>query len=561
MDSQLITADDKIPIENHFKVVAGPGAGKTTFLVNHVKNVMHNSTRLGRNRKVACITYTNVGVETLLDRLKEGNDHVEVCTIHSFLFEHVLKPYFSLINGVHNIDVTKITVPFDHVVSGYFKKTNLESKYKLSNKDLIKNIFWFIEDDICKLHIRGRKKDMHSDLYNYKKMFWEKGIIHHDDVLALSWEILHNHPGALRVIRSKFPYVFIDEFQDTSPIQAEIIKLIAQKESIIGVIGDMAQSIYSFQGADVEQFNNFELPEMLFYKMQDNHRSTEQILQLLNTIRTDITQKSPKKKIGEKPLVLIGQPFSAVSHIHQLINSNNLYTLSFSNIVANSMRDKVEYAGNLSSMTIDSIFSENDSNKNRRKIIISLIKTIEFAKQKNYKNSIQEIRRNLMGGESHRVALTIIHQLLNEYAEYSNKSMMDFYDIIKALDVFQLPNFQIRKNNPTQAESFYKNIKYSEVALLIKHQENIGRDRTIHQAKGSEFENVLVIIKPKSNQKYNEDRDLAFLLSPDINNEEHRVYYVAASRAQKNLYFCVPSLSPKAASKLEEVCEIKHIEI
>lgn len=108
--------------------------------------------------------------------------------------------------------------------------------------------------------------DFHKSLLKYKKMFWEKGIIHYEDVLAFAWEILNSSKEILRIIRSKFPYFFIDEFQDTNPVQTEIIKLIAEKETVMEVIGDKAQSIYEFQGADVKQFDNFVLPEMVFYK-------------------------------------------------------------------------------------------------------------------------------------------------------------------------------------------------------------------------------------------------------------------------------------------------------
>lgn len=559
MDSQkIITADKTIPIDNHFKIVAGPGAGKTTFLVKHIRNVLHHSDRLGRNKKIACITYTNIGVETILNRLDKGADHIEVCTIHSFLFTHVLKPFTFLINREHNLKIESITKPSEHIVSGNFDKAYLGPKHRLSNEEVVKKIFWVIEEGHCKLHIRGKTRDMHADLYRYKKLFWEKGILHHDDVLALSWEILHNHPETLRVIRSKFPYIFVDEFQDTSPIQAEILKMIGLQETIIGVIGDSAQSIYSFQGADVEQFISFKLPDMIVYQMKDNHRSTEEILNLLNTIRIDLIQESPDSKKGKKPLLLVGHPFSAMSHIQGLIDGQNLYTLSFSNVVANSVRDKVEY-DDVASTTIDSIFSENDSNNARRKAIVSLIKAVELSRQKSYKEAIRELSRFLSNEDRQRQAIFIIHQLLNAYTEYSNKSIMEFYEKVKSLNFIQIPRFQKRSGSTTPAESFYREMKYSELALLIKNQEKVGFERTIHQSKGSEFENVLVVVKPSPKQTYSEKRDLGFLLNPDINNEEHRVYYVAASRAKRNLYFCVPSLSEAGARKIKDICEIKYL--
>ena len=70
--------------ENHFRVSAGPGAGKTYWLVGHIKNVLHNSSRLAKSKKIACITYTNIAVETILSRLGTSSENVEVSTIHSF---------------------------------------------------------------------------------------------------------------------------------------------------------------------------------------------------------------------------------------------------------------------------------------------------------------------------------------------------------------------------------------------------------------------------------------------------------------------------------------------
>jgi DNA helicase-2/ATP-dependent DNA helicase PcrA len=90
-----ITAETVLAeIEKSIKLHAGPGAGKTRFLVNHIKNVLHHSRRLGSSRKVACITYTNVGTETIIKRLGNTGDRVEVSTIHSFLYKHLINLMF-----------------------------------------------------------------------------------------------------------------------------------------------------------------------------------------------------------------------------------------------------------------------------------------------------------------------------------------------------------------------------------------------------------------------------------------------------------------------------------
>ena len=94
-----ITSNDLIPIEQHFRIYAGPGAGKTYWLVNHIKNVLHTSLRLSKTRKIACITYTNIAVETIQKRLGTSANQVEVSTIHSFLYKHIIS-FFAHVNNI-----------------------------------------------------------------------------------------------------------------------------------------------------------------------------------------------------------------------------------------------------------------------------------------------------------------------------------------------------------------------------------------------------------------------------------------------------------------------------
>jgi DNA helicase-2/ATP-dependent DNA helicase PcrA len=84
----------------------------------------------------------------------------------------------------------------------------------------------------------------------------------HDDVIFFSYQLIKNHPFILAILHAKFPYFFVDEFQDTNPIQVAILKLIGEKETIVGIIGDEAQSIYGFQGAEPKEFHSFILPNI-----------------------------------------------------------------------------------------------------------------------------------------------------------------------------------------------------------------------------------------------------------------------------------------------------------
>ncbi|CEH28366.1 hypothetical protein AM501_24870 [Aneurinibacillus migulanus] len=562
---QIINSDSYIDINQHFKVSAGPGAGKTKFLINHIKNVLRNSERLGRNRKIACITYTNVGVETILQRLGDETDHVEVSTIHSFLYTHIVKPYMFLISDKYGIDPTNIDSPCEHIVSnGYLSRTDLATRFFVREKDM-KNVYWEVSDETCKLHLRHRDRDKgyHKSLLKYKKFFWEKGIIHYEDILAFSWEILKSFEEVLRIIRSKFPYFFIDEFQDTNPIQTNIIKLIAQNETIIGVIGDKAQSIYEFQGADVKQFNDFSLPNISLYRMEDNYRSTENIISILNNIRKDIEQKNPLNKKGNSPVIIVGEALQALKTVQEILGEQSFTSLSYSNLTANAIRNNKPIEEGDRWKVIEEDFDDSDSK--RRKIFISLIKAIELARLSHYKESLRELSRHVKKTDNfngEKTALIVIKTLLNDYYEFNSKPLWFLYDKIVSMGYFQFPKIRESKNAkvPSKAEKYYKETLYSDIALYVKIAEDVSLHCTIHKAKGSEFDNVLLIVKGRDGKKYIEERDLGFLLDPDIDeNEEHRVYYVACSRARENLFINVPEITEETKNKLQDMFDFKYV--
>lgn len=120
----IITSEQTIPIDEPFKVSAGPGAGKTHWLISHIKNVVSNSNKLDVVKKVACITYTNVGTDTITSRLDIGNDVVEVCTIHSFLYANVVKPYIHLVSKDFGLKLDDLVVIDD---SNLNQKEQLQS--------------------------------------------------------------------------------------------------------------------------------------------------------------------------------------------------------------------------------------------------------------------------------------------------------------------------------------------------------------------------------------------------------------------------------------------------
>lgn len=546
---------EKIEISNHFKVVAGPGAGKTSFLINHINNIIENSDKISDARKIACITYTNVGVETIVFRLGKTLEFVDVTTIHSFLYKNIVKPYLWVLDGEYQFDFKNIdghddVVPTFSILNEWKQRTG---QYALDDNSLLARelmkLRWFLDDEELVLRFKevwsGKigSYSIRKDTYlEYKKVCWERSLLSHDDILFLSIKIIEKQPRILEIIRGKFPYILVDEFQDTNPIQTKLLQLIARKETIIGVIGDACQSIYKFQGADVTQFTEFDLPELRTYYIDDNHRSTQEIIDVLNFMRSDafFHQKSPKSKRGNKPKILVGQFFDSYKKAIDLCRQGELYTLSFRNDLSNMVKYGIDHYFS-EDISDELIFSDAD----RGKMIFYTIHSLEYCKQNKFKDAIKYMKKayRKVGNFHDKAAIENLKRLINSYSEISCLNIKKFYNN------FIFGFYEVKaKLTRGKANDYYENLSYNKVGSVIKIDDDDGKFRTIHGAKGDEFKNVLVLLQPKEN--YNEEAELAFLLSPDMNNESHRVYYVALSRAMENLFISVPQLSSENRSKL-----------
>ncbi len=215
--SFIVPAQD---LDKPFKVEAGAGSGKTYWLINHIKNVSKLSTRLGKSRKILCITYTNNAVATIKNRLGSEITDVEIMTIHSFLYHHVVRPYCYLIAAEYGVNIQDLEGHDDRVL-GYSSITewlNLTNQTRTlrDRNDLInalKSLRWkYVDGSLTLKNSYYLKYLKTNSLFEYKKLAWQKGYIHHDDLLFFTYKILEKILFIATVIAAKFPYIFIDEF-------------------------------------------------------------------------------------------------------------------------------------------------------------------------------------------------------------------------------------------------------------------------------------------------------------------------------------------------------------
>lgn len=546
-------------IEQHFKVFAGPGAGKTQFLVTHIKNILNNSKRLKIQGKIACITYTNIATETIQNRVGNHGGRLEISTIHSFLYANLIRPYIHTIAQEYNLDASKISGHDEIVLRGY--QTIQEWKVKTNqqrlrdDKLIVKtweSLKWkFDPSNPGELIIRPPHPVTYfsNDGYlEYKKILWSKGLLHHDDVLFLSYELVRKKPFLLKVLRAKFPYFLVDEFQDTSPIQIALLNLIGTDETIIGIVGDEIQSIYSFSGAVPGQLSSFTLPNIVEYEIQGNWRSTNKIVELLNAIRTNLIQQPLRNIAGSNPTVIVGDKIAALNTISNRYPELDVFSLCRENIAANALQKGIGI--NIQDDLLDALRS-SDSNSDRRRVISDAVKAIEYARLGYFKDALKTLGRSFGRNktwENQRQTLEALKKLINNYDSFAHTNLINLVDFVRN-NIKTIP--ALKKG---AALDFYSSTPYTNTAIAVKNIYESGTCRTIHKFKGDEFDCVLVVLDGKKGKAYNENTALSFLLNPNLSlNEEHRVNYVGISRAQNHLFISTPTLSQTNEDSLKRL--------
>lgn len=286
-------------------VLAGAGSGKTRVLTSRAGYLL--SLGIAEAKNMLLITFTRKAAEELKERLAVypgmGRDVVKDITVGTY---HSV--FLRLLRGIGDRRKILSSEKYKHLLMKLIlKEKNLHDEYEpeilLSLLSSYKNKMIRADEMPATTETEKEIKNIFQ-IYENKKR--ETGYMDFDDILLDSYILLKKEPGLLKRLQEKFIYIFCDEWQDTNPVQYELIKMIAFPENHLYVVGDDDQTIYEFNGADSSIILNFpkQFPGTKTYFLDINYRSNSKIVGLANKMiafnknRFEKTLKAAKQ--GEK---------------------------------------------------------------------------------------------------------------------------------------------------------------------------------------------------------------------------------------------------------------------
>jgi len=287
-------------------IVAGAGSGKTKVLTTRIAHLMANGVD---SFHILALTFTNKAAKEMRERVEKilGNNEARnlyIGTFHS-VFARILRVEAGKLGYPNNFTIYD-TDDAKAVVKTVIQELNLDDKhYKPSSVynriSSAKNALVGAEEYARDYYLQ--QEDMRSNrpaiaqIYSaYVKRCFKNGAMDFDDLLLKFYELLTRIPEALSKYQRKFQYILIDEYQDTNPAQYEIIKLLGAQHENVCVVGDDAQSIYSFRGATIQNILQFQkdYEDVTVVKLEQNYRSTQSILNIANEVIKNNKGQIPK---------------------------------------------------------------------------------------------------------------------------------------------------------------------------------------------------------------------------------------------------------------------------
>jgi DNA helicase-2/ATP-dependent DNA helicase PcrA len=283
-------------IEGPTMVIAGAGSGKTRVLTFRIAFMMENGVD---PFNILALTFTNKAAKEMTERIGKivgpgEAKNITMGTFHS-VFSRILRFNADRLGYPTNFTIYD-TQDSKSLLKDIIKELNLDDKvYKpgmvlgrisSAKNNLISADAYEQNNEIMSEDIQSRRPELFQIYKTYVTRCFKAGAMDFDDLLFQTNVLLRDYPDVLHFYQQKFKYILVDEYQDTNYAQYLIVKKLAAIYENLCVVGDDAQSIYSFRGANIQNILNFrkDYPDFKLFKLEQNYRSTKNIVDAANSV-------------------------------------------------------------------------------------------------------------------------------------------------------------------------------------------------------------------------------------------------------------------------------------
>ena len=592
MDLNTLNNEQKKAVEYQdgpLLILAGAGSGKTRVLTTRLAYLVNEKNINPYN--ILAITFTNKAAKEMKQRtfkmLKEKAYQMQISTFHSLGLLLIKENYeklgfnknFTILDSDDSLTIIKKIIKEMNLDPKMYNPKAIRNKISSAKNELMDSKYYsrFVNSEYEQTVLTVFEK--------YEKKVQKNNSMDFDDLLLLPIKLFKKNPEILEKYQEKFKYILVDEYQDTNSAQYTLIKMLSQKYQNICVVGDIDQSIYGFRGANFRNILNFEkdYPKAKIILLEENYRSTSNILNVANDIIKNNKQRKEKKlwtKNDKGKKIKYHRAYNekeeanyVVENIQKLINegtqksdiavlyrtnaqSRNIEEVllkenvpykvvgSFYFYNRKEIKDLIAYLkliynsnDDVSLMRIINVPKRQIGPKTIENISIkaiengtSLYDAIDSGKELEFKKFIENIKK-----VSENISLTgLVDLILNESGikkELENTKTIESEVRLENLEEFKSITKNFEENNGIISLGEFLN-EISLVSDIEEHKNNtdVVTLMTIHSAKGLEFNHVFII-------------GLEEGLFPHINSlsdldeieEERRLCYVAVTRAKKTL--------------------------
>ncbi|HNW56570.1 MAG TPA: UvrD-helicase domain-containing protein [Bacteroidales bacterium] len=324
-------------------VIAGAGAGKTRVLTYRIVHLLEKGVPAG---KILALTFTNKAAKEMKERITkivgpEIARHLWMGTFHS-IFAKILrmegeklgyKPNFTIYDSADSKSLIRSIIKELNLDDNVYKPGVIASRISSAKNSLV-TANMYASDAIMQEYDKSSRMPLLVNVYRtYASRCFKANAMDFDDLLLNTNILFRDFPDVLAAYQKRFGYVLVDEYQDTNYSQYLIVKKISASHQNLCVVGDDAQSIYSFRGARIENILNFknDYADYQLFKLEQNYRSTQTIVDAANAIIAN-NECQIKKKVysmnetGEKI-----QVFQAVTDSEEGFNvASDIFDKKFS---------------------------------------------------------------------------------------------------------------------------------------------------------------------------------------------------------------------------------------